>query len=311
MIIYEPQPKWLRDIVRLPLSYALRRAMLGTLMIAAYAALCVWLLDTKGQLVFPHGAAAFGLLGGALSLTLAFRLNNAYARWWEARYHLGLLVNHSRNLAALVHSFWAPEDDAGRARMGGLIGNFSVGLSRHLRGELEVEHLEALTAEERDAAARRDHLPLFVAHLILKEIDARRGDGRLDVSQIIQLQPHARAFVDVVGACERIRSTPIPFAATSVIRLFLLLFTASVPVGLHREFGWYAVPVSMLIFFILAAMDAIASELENPFGIDCNDLPTRFIGETIRRQVHSLLGIERVGEPDQQPQKPELYEKVR
>jgi len=131
------------------------------------------------------------------------------------------------------------------------------------------------------------------------------------VSHIIELQPHARSFLDVLGACERIRATPIPFAATSVIRLFLLLFTACIPFGLHGEFGWYAVPVCMLTFFILAAMDAIAAELENPFGIDCNDLPTRYIGEMIRRQVHSILGVERVGEPDQQPAKPGMYQKIR
>jgi len=148
MIVYEPQPRWLRDIWRLPLSYALQRALLGTLGIGAYATLWIWLLNRTVIVEFPHGATAFGLLGGALSLTLAFRVNNAYARWWEARLHWGLLVNHSRNLAALTHAIWVPDDRAGRARMGGLIGDFAVGLSRHLRGELQVEHLESLTEEE-------------------------------------------------------------------------------------------------------------------------------------------------------------------
>lgn len=311
MIVYEPQPRWLSDIFRLPLSYALRRALLGTLGIGAYTAVWIWLLDTAVVVDFPHGATAFGLLGGALSLTLAFRVNNAYARWWEARLHWGLLVNHSRNLAALTHALWPKDDQLGRARMGGLIGDFAVGLSRHLRGELRVEHLESLTAQEQETARSKEHLLSFVSYLVFREIEVRRSDGRLDVSQVIELQPHARAFLDVLGACERIRATPIPFAATSVIRLFLLLFTACIPFGLHGEFGWHAIPVCMLTFFILAAMDAIAAELENPFGIDCNDLPTRYIGEMIRRQVHSILEVERTGEADEQPAKPRVYQKIR
>lgn len=311
MIVYEPHPRWVTDIVRLPLSYALRRAVQGTLVIGLYATLWIALLALAPTVEFPHGATAFGILGGALSLTLAFRVNNAYARWWEARQQWGLLVNHSRNLAALVHALWPPEDRAGRARMAGLIGDFAVGLSRHLRGELQVTHLESLTDAERQRASGQEHVPSYVAHLIFAEVEQRRASGTLDVSRIVELQPHTRAFLDVLGACERIRSTPIPFAATAVVRLFLLLFTASVPFGLHTEFGWYAVGVSMLTFFILAAMDAIAAELENPFGIDCNDLPTRYIGEMIRRQVHSLLEVQRTGEPDQQPARPKPYDKIR
>lgn len=311
VIVYEPHPRWLPDIARLPLSYALQRAMLGTGAIGIYAVGWIWLLEAAVAVDFPHGGAAFGLLGGALSLTLAFRVNNAYARWWEARLHWGLLVNHSRNLAALVHAMWPEGDREGRARIAGLIGDFAVGLSRHLRGELKVEHLASLTDEEREVAAGQEHLPSYVSHLVFREIERRRAAGTVDLAQIVQLQPHARALLDVLGACERIRATPIPFAATSVIRLFLLLFTASVPFGLHGEFGWLAIPVVMLVFFILAAMDGLAAELENPFGIDCNDLPTRYIGEMIRRQAHSILGVPRTGEPDQQPAKPQPYEKIR
>ena len=43
--------------------------------------------------------AAVGLLVTALSIFLVFRVNEAYARWWEARGLWGQLVNSSRSFA--------------------------------------------------------------------------------------------------------------------------------------------------------------------------------------------------------------------
>ncbi|MBO6938480.1 MAG: hypothetical protein JJ863_26165 [Deltaproteobacteria bacterium] len=309
MIRYEPHPRWIQDIVRLPISYALRRALYGMLLIGAYASLVVWLMDVFDQVELPHGAAAFGVLGGAISLGLGFRLNNAYARWWEGRQHWGLLINHCRNLAGLVQSMWAKEDASGRQRMAGLVGDFVIGLSADLRGELDLAELETLTADEREEIAKRGHPLSYVSQLVWSEIEQRHRDGVLGVGELVLVQPHARALLDVLGACERIRKTPIPFALTSAIRAFLLLFALLIPLGLHDEFGWLAVPISMFAFYALAVMDVLAAELEDPFGLDCNDLPTRSMAEMIRRQVHELLGVTRDGAPDRQPASPALYAK--
>lgn len=298
------------DIRRLPLSYALRRAIYGTFGMGVYAATLVWLLQGRVDLSLPHGAMAFSILVGALSLALAFRVNNAYARWWEGRLHWGLLVNHSRNLAALTEVLWPVGDRSGRERMAGLIGDFAVGLSLHLRGELEARDLAALTDQERAVAQGRDHPLSYLSQLVWQEIEIRRAHGTLDTAQVLQLQPHARALLDVLGACERIRATPIPFAVTSATRLLLLISAVFVPVGLQPELGWATVPIAMVAYFVLATMDVLSAELENPFGIDCNDLPTRSIGEMIRRQVHEIVEAKRPALRDTQPAHPRLYEKI-
>ena len=311
MIRYEPHPRWIADIRRLPLSYALRRAIYGTLGMGVYAATLVWLLQGRVvDLSLPHGAMAFSILVGALSLALAFRVNNAYARWWEGRLHWGLLVNHSRNLAALTEALWPVRDRSGRGRMAGLIGDFAVGLSLHLRGELRAQDLATLSDEERAVAQGRDHPLSYVTQLVWQEIEIRRARGTLDTAQVLQLQPHARALLDVLGACERIRATPIPFAVTSATRLLLLISAVFVPIGLQPELGWATLPIAMVAYFVLATMDVLSAELENPFGIDCNDLPTRSIGEMIRRQVHEIVEVDRSGLRDTQPARPRLYEKI-
>lgn len=310
MIRYEPHPHWLRDIVRFPISYALRSAVFGALWMGAYAAALTLALELLGDIDVPHGSTAFGVLGGVVSLALAFRLNNAYARWWEGRQQWGLLVNHARNLAALIGSMWPASDIAGRRRMVGLLGDFCVGLSAHLRGELSADELDALSSEERAVAERRGHPLSYVSQLLWAELEQRRADGRLDTAQLLLLRPHVAALLDVLGACERIRTTPIPFAVTAAARLFMLLFTIMVPIGLHDEFGWTAVPIAMAAYLGLAVMDVLAAELENPFGLDCNDLPTRTIAEMIRRQVHEIVEVEREGADDREPVGTPLFSKI-
>jgi len=278
--------------------------------VGLYASLVAWSMNMLPHVELPHGAAVFGILGGVVSLGLGFRLNNAYARWWEARMHWGMLINHCRNLAGLVESTWAADDASGRKRMAGLVGDFVIGLSADLRGALDLEELETLSAEERETAAKRGHPLSYVSQLIWAEIEERHREGQLGVGEIVLIQPHARALLDVLGACERIRKTPIPFALTAAIRAFLLIFALLIPLGLHGQFGWLTIPISMFAFYALAVMDVLAAELEDPFGLDCNDLPTRSMAEMIRRQVHELVGSVRSGLPDQQPASPALYQKI-
>ena len=309
MIHYEPHPHWLRDVWRLPKTPVARASVISTLLASAYAASVTALIDVAAAGDIPHGAAAFSVLGGITSIALAFRLNNAKTRWWEGRLHWGFLVNHARNLAALVACFWDPADAAGRRRMAGLLGDFAIGLSGHLRDRFDSEELASLTAAERTEASRREHPMSLLATLVWSEIERRRAAGELSTAQVLELQPHARALLDVLGACERIRRTPIPFAATSAIRWFFLAFTAFVPVGLHAEFGWLCVPIAAVVHFALAVMDKLAAELEDPFGLDAHDLPTRFIAEAIRRQTHEIVGVT-VDTVDVQPRSPRQYQLV-
>lgn len=310
MIRYEPSPDWLRDILHFPVSYALRRALLGALGMSIYAIVLTFALDRIGGVSLRHSGATVSVSGVVISLALAFRLNNAYARWWEGRTLWGTLVNHCRNFAAVVEVAWPAADRRGRQRIAGLLGDFAVGLSLHLRGQLDATALESLDATERETAAKRRHKLSFVSQLVWQELERRRADATLDTAQVLLLQPHAHGLLDVAGACERIRNTPIPFAVTVATRLFLLCFSLIVPLGLHDDFGYAMVPIAAAAFFALAVTDVLAAELENPFGLDCNDLPTRAIAEMIRRDVHEILAVERVGEADVERVDAPMYAKL-
>lgn len=61
------------------------------------------------------------------------------------------------------------------------------------------------------------------------------------------------------------------------------------PFALVDEMGWWGVPVVMLVTFALYGIDGIATQLEDPFGYDRNDIKMDHIIEDIRNEIAVLL----------------------
>jgi putative membrane protein len=135
------------------------------------------------------------------------------------------------------------------------------------------------------------HVPAHIARVISRRIGELRNSGSIDGFDVRATMPHTQALLDVAGGCERIRKTPIPFSYSVFIKLFILAYAAILPVGLVPEYGYFAVPLVMLIVFALLGLELMAGEIEDPFGLDCNDLPTGAIAEVIRDDAIELLGL--------------------
>ena len=68
-----------------------------------------------------------------------------------------------------------------------------------------------------------------------------------------------------------------------------MLYTITLPLGFAFTLGWYAVPAVMFIFYVLASLELIAEEIEDPFSGDDNDVPMRKIAQSIERNVKEIL----------------------
>ncbi len=62
----------------------------------------------------------------------------------------------------------------------------------------------------------------------------------------------------------------------------------TLPFGYVFNLGYYVIPVVVFIFYVLASLELIAEEIEDPFGGD-NDLPTKKIAANIKKHVEELL----------------------
>lgn len=224
------------------------------------------------------------MLGFVISLLLVFRTNTAYDRWWEGRKLWGALVNNSRNFALKLSAMLKEEDDRNFFRK--TIPDYATVLHVHLNDSDTAKQLfDGLDLE----IDHHKHKPNQVAASMHNRITALYEQGKISGDQLIVLNSELLSFTEICGACERIKNTPIPYSYSAFIKKFIFFYVMTLPFGYAFSLGYYVAPVVVFIFYVLASLELIAEEIEEPFGDDDNDLPTRKISENIRRHVEELI----------------------
>lgn len=235
-----------------------------------------------------HITTLHSLIGFALSMLLVFRTNTAYDRWWEGRRLWGSLVNNCRNLAIKIRVF-IPENAEERVFFASAISRFPVALMDHLRAQATKFELDEKPHPEIPDFDTTLHVPSQSATLIIQRVQMLRRQGVLTPEDVLFMNPELTSFMDICGACERIRNTPIPFSYSAFIKKFIFLYVVTLPFGFSFSLGYLAIPLVALIFYILASLEIIAEEIEEPFGIDPNDLPMPRLCHTINKTVNEIL----------------------
>jgi len=152
----------------------------------------------------------------------------------------------------------------------------------------------------------KNHIPNFIALRIYQRIAEAHRQGHINEGDYINIKAQHQSLLDILGACERIKKTPIPFSYAVYLKIFITSYAIILPIGLVDTFHWLTIPIVMFIFFALLGVELMGEEIEDPFGLDCNDLPTGDIAHTIKRNVFEILE-DRVTD---KPREKELYEKV-
>ncbi len=288
MISYEPK-EWFTFIFRFPKADTFRKLipMLLTLMI--YAALIAYLEVSVMKLTdtsrVKNITLMHGLLGFVISLLLVFRTNTAYDRWWEGRRLWGTLVNNSRSLSMKMAALLRDEED--RDFYAQTIPSFADTLREHLRKE--ETRLELFDIGLKKQIDPSKHIPNQVAKLMYQKTIELHRHGKLSSEDLLFINPELISFTEVCGACERIRNTPIPYSYSSFIKKFIFFYVMTLPMGYVFNLGYLVVPMTAFIFYVLASLEMIAEEIEEPFGHDSNDLPLTRLCQSIRKQVGEIL----------------------
>jgi putative membrane protein len=220
-----------------------------------------------------------------LSLLLSFRNRAAYDRWWDARSLWGQLVNDTRNFAAKCAAF-VPADVLARSRVAEMLAGFAVALNRHLRDESpRLQDLPGFAHETADPP----HVPLYLAQRLFVTVAEWKRDGHIDQATLWILDAHLRGLLDVCGACEKIRNTPLSPSYKSLLRTGLVLNVLAEPWLNTPEIGFWYLPIFLLVCFFLFGVELIDSIIEEPFGRERDELDLDRFCETIRQGVEASL----------------------
>ena len=257
------------------------------LLVITLLACCVTILSFRDTELFEKfGAAPFTLIGLSLSIFMSFRNNACYERWWDGRRQWGQLIVEVRSFLREID---AAGDEATRAKMLRTLCGFVHALAARLRDKDERCAAAAWLPAGLDL-----HDAPNVTDAILAEVG--RGCTRLAAAQAIDgwryqmLEQRLVAMSGVQAACERIKTTPLPFAYTLLLHRTAYLFCGLLPFGLASALGWATPLVTAIVGYTFFGLDALGDELEDPFGRDVNDLPLDALARIIERDIVAALG---------------------
>ena len=287
MTSYNPK-EWINFIFNLSKADTFRKLFPMMIIIGIYSGIIAYLEIVYWQLPqeshVKNISVMHSMLGFVISLLLAYRTNTAYDRWWEGRKLWGGLVNSSRNLAMKLSAILTTESDCAFFRK--MIPSYTSILQKHLNDSDTAKQLFDDVDLEID---HHKHRPNQVAKMLFQKVNDLYVSKKITGDQLIILNNELQSFTDICGDCERIKNTPIPYSYSAFIKKFIVIYVLTLPFAYVFILGYFVIPVVVFIFYVLASLELIAEEIEDPFGTDANDLPTKKIAENIKKHVEELI----------------------
>ncbi|MES2761840.1 MAG: bestrophin family ion channel [Bacteroidota bacterium] len=286
MITYNPKD-WFTLILKFHKSDTFRILLPSLFFIGVYAAAIVFSEAHFFHIETKNPTVMHSILGFVLSMLLVFRTNSAYDRWWEGRKLWGSFVNNSRNLGLKLSVLVTDKSDREDLRL--LITNYVYSAKNHLRNKYIQDEFIPVGKLELSNFADANHKPNLIAKALYAKINELHQNKILESGHLLILNEELKSFTDNVGACERIKNTPIPYSYNIFLKKMIFLYIMSLPIFFGSEFGYTTVPVTVIVLYVFASIELIAEEIEDPFGEDDNDLPLDDICGRIKNNLNEIF----------------------
>jgi ion channel-forming bestrophin family protein len=248
--------------------------------------------------------APFTLFGLSIAIFLGFRNNASYERFTDGRRLWGSLNNTCRSLARQALTL---NDKPRDVKETTLFINYLTALPYTLKHQLRMsDPADDLDRLLPSALAIRVKAARYKPVLLVKElgqiVQNAKHRGTIDSIAQRSFDHNLNQLTDVIGGCERIASTPIPYSYSVLLHRTVYVYCFLLPFGLVDSLGWFTPVFVTFIAYTYVALEAIADELENPFGLAPNDLAL----DAICRNIENTL-LELDDRPLQPVPDPQLY----
>ncbi|MES2513360.1 MAG: bestrophin family ion channel [Bacteroidota bacterium] len=243
------------------------------------------------------------VFGTILSLLLAFRSNQAYDRWWEARCIWGSIVNDSRSFGRQVATMMEnPENESIKAFQERMIMRqiaWCYALAKTLRQTSPLPFTqEFLSLREQEYITKFSNKPFAILDLHGKDLQYALKMGWINQFQQVNLDNSLSKFSDSMGKAERIKKTVFPTTYGLYIKAAVWVFILLLPFGLVDLFGFLMVPVLMIVATFFYLIEKTAVQLQDPFENKATDIPLMSISRTIEIDLKEMMQNEDIKIPE-------------
>jgi len=236
--------------------------------------------------------AIFTLFGIALAIFLGFRNSVSYDRFWEGRKLWGALLNDTRSLArqsiTLINDL---EYQTKRDYFTNLLIAFVYSLKHQLRETDPTQDINRLLpAELAEQLTEVRFKPIIILRELGIWVKNAKSENKIDSVTQLAFEDNLNKLSDIVGGCERIASTPIPYTYSILLHRTVYIYCFLLSFGFVETMGWITPFIIVFIAYTYVALEAIADELENPFGLQPNDLALDTMSQMIENTLLELNG---------------------
>ncbi|MFC2561884.1 MAG: bestrophin family ion channel, partial [Kingella oralis] len=159
--------------------------------------------------------------------------------------------------------------------------------------ELFLEYGQ-MQADQIEAFATHINPPQYaLEHIQYDLIQAHRQHEISDITYT-HLSAHINTLGMIQAGCDRIASTPVPFAYSVLLHRAIHSFCIMLPFGLEAALGlWTPLMVAWLVYMFLG-LDMLSAQLEDPFGRQDNNLPLDSLVRLVEREILTALNVAQV-----------------
>lgn len=287
-MIVRPSENWFR-LLFVWNGSVLQSIIPQLLFMAAVSTLAVF---TQGRIFgekIPLNTAPFTLFGLALAIFLAFRNNASYGRFNEARHLWGSLLISTRALMSQILCY-VPEQ-ANSFQVAQTMIAFIYALKHELRNTDPMPDLMRLLGQDQAELLRtKQYKPTALLNDIRRELAQTERHAQVGDTTLWMLDAQINELGAAVGGCERIASTPIPFSYSVLLHRTVYAYCVMLPFGLVDSTEFFTPLLCVFISYTLIALEAIASEVAEPFTAAPNALALDAMSRSIERSILELCG---------------------
>lgn len=287
-------------------------------------------------LAIPWGVVF--MLATTVALMAGFKNTQTYNRTWEAQQIWASVAAMSRLWGTMSRDFLADQNEASRLvyrhlawltalryqmRDSKAWETLTIASNAEYRKKygvpekeraLEAELSKYVTPEERSRILAAQGRATQVLGLQSEALKTMLEAGKIPPGTFIELQKVLRELQDQQSRSERIKNYPYPRQYAVVNTIFVRILCLLLPLGMVNEIEplnqyvggvmaghmvWLAIPLSVLITWMYAALDQVGESSANPFEGGANDVPISQICASIEVDLRQLMGEDGVLMPAQ------------
>lgn len=244
------------------------------------------------------------ILGTSISLLLAFKLNQSYDRWWEARKVWGAIVNDSRSFVLQLKAFVNDEVHPAEAshfvkKMAYRQMAWCYCLGQSLRGlePIADKQHELLSQEDLAYVQPQNNKPYALLMRHMGDLKSLLQSESINPYQQVQLDSTIVRLCESMGKAERINNTVFPVTYGLFLHFFIYLFLVILSLALVETIGLYEIPVLTLIASTFFLIERTAKQMQDPFRNKPTDTSVTAIARTIEINLKQILEEPNVPKP--------------